>query len=194
MFSFIMTLVCRKELDFDSIYEKYVRLVLYVANQILEDDELAKDAAQETFIRIYNSLWKLKANDIDKLKDWVCVIANNVAVDIYRKHKRYSENLESIDNQLLMETIESLDYSPLDQLTLKELSEEVLAIVQSFDEIYRNIVLMRHYFGFNNDEIAVMLNMPASTVGVRLHRAKKMILDILAKRQKGGCYNEQTIR
>ena len=179
MFFTLEYVIKNDKLDFDAIYHKYVHLVLYIAKQILFDDDLAKDAAQETFIRVFGSLTKFDTDDCNKLKSWICIIARNVSTDIYRKLKREKENIDYWDSEQLAETFSSTDYGPLEKLTIKELTDEVRSIIYALDRSYKDVIILKCYIGFDNDEVAKTLNISVNNVTVRLHRARKMILDKL---------------
>ncbi|EGT4060805.1 sigma-70 family RNA polymerase sigma factor, partial [Clostridioides difficile] len=41
---------------FEKIYEKYKKLMFYIANQILQDEQLSEDAVHNAFLKIIDNL------------------------------------------------------------------------------------------------------------------------------------------
>lgn len=64
------------------LYEKYFDKVYY----ILRNEDIAKDAIQETFIKVFKNLNKVK--DLSKIESWIMSIATRIAFNIYNKKKK----------------------------------------------------------------------------------------------------------
>jgi RNA polymerase sigma-70 factor (ECF subfamily) len=133
----------------------------------------AADLLQETFIRVYD-----KRSQIDprgNFKNWLYRIATNLAYDYFRRKKR--ENLVSIDDENLSETIEAeLSYTSLGQeIAVIDLENALIGI----NPHYKNILLLYYKEGFRYEEIAKILNSPLNTVKTHLRRARQELAKLL---------------
>ena len=72
-------------LDEKEIYEDYFEKVYKTTYYILKNEELAKDATHDTFIKVFKNLRKLKQQA--KISAWITTIATRTAIDIYNKNK-----------------------------------------------------------------------------------------------------------
>ena len=77
------------KLTFENLYDKYNEYVMSIARSILNDDELAKDAFQETFISVAQNIDNID-NSPHKTKSFIKKTARNAAISIYRKYKEVS--------------------------------------------------------------------------------------------------------
>ena len=71
---------------FDSIVAKYgIHIYNFIFTKI-PDETIAKDILQETYIKVFVNLSKSDSySENGKLKNWMLRIANNLAMDYYRK-------------------------------------------------------------------------------------------------------------
>ncbi len=77
---------------FAKAYFKYRKLIKHEALQVLQNEELAEDATQEALIHIARSVQQFRGKSEESERAYVCVIAHNAAVDLYRKEKRHLEH------------------------------------------------------------------------------------------------------
>lgn len=59
--------------------------------------------------------------------------------------------------------------------------DHILEHIQSMKEEYRNLIRMRYFENLSLREIEVLLQEPATTIRVKLFRAKKMLANLLHK-------------
>ena len=71
--------------------------------------------------------------------------------------------------------ISSLDPSPEELLISNQNLDHVLTQIKSLKEDYRTILKLRYFDDLSLKQIEETLNEPASTVRVKLFRAKKML-------------------
>ena len=98
MMTLFLTLLDAKEekSKFDKLYEKYRKLMHYVAKGILTDDQLAEDAVQEAFFRIAKNFYKVGEIDCPQTKNFVVIIVRNAALTIAKKEAT-AGSIEDID-------------------------------------------------------------------------------------------------
>jgi RNA polymerase sigma factor (sigma-70 family) len=130
--------------------------------------EQAEEAAQETFVRAYFNLAKLKKPE--SFFPWLLGIAIRIAKEQHRTEKRRKEIA-----RLLKEKRPSPELSD---------SYGLESAVAELPEPHRQIVLLRYYGGLTCSEVAQKLEMPLGTVTKYLSRAYQMLRESL--HEEGG--------
>jgi RNA polymerase sigma-70 factor (ECF subfamily) len=148
---------------FSALVQKYSNALFSVAYGVLGDFHLAKDIAQETFLRAYLRLPILK--DRSKVGSWLYSVAYRLSIDWQRKRKS-------------MVSMEEISQAPAANDTEAEAirlnsSEEIWAILNTLDEINRIPVILYYVSEWSMREIAEFLGITLRAVESRLQRAKK---------------------
>src|SRR5215468_3502721 len=106
------------EMDaFDQLVEEYQSLVYALTLRVLNDSEDARDATQETFLKIYRHFANFRGEA--SLKTWICRIAINQARSTERWWRRRRRNdMTSLDAPLGLSSRANGDdqRSPIDYL------------------------------------------------------------------------------
>jgi RNA polymerase sigma-70 factor (ECF subfamily) len=147
--------------------------VFRVALRKVGNRDDADDIAQETFVRAWQSLGKLR--DHGATLGWLCRIASNVASDLHRargRRARRSIQEVSVDGSTLLERLRSDEPDPARRLEDAELARAAMALVAELKEKYRIVLLLREVDGMSYEEIGAALAIPVGTVESRLHRAR----------------------
>ena len=79
---------------FEEIYNHYYKLVYFCIRQKVKNTSDIEELTNDTFVSFYNSLFR--DSKIESIKDYLCKIANNKAIDYLRK--RNIEECEFNDN------------------------------------------------------------------------------------------------
>ncbi len=168
---------------------KYHRLVaehavvLYrAAVRILKDEQLASDAVQECFLKLFLNLKKLETAGPDKEAAYLMQMLKNAAFDILRKRKR-----EQVVANWEEETLSyGEDEDSLDEILAKtEATELLISELKCLDENERSIIFHRYFNEESFGEIGALLDMKESTVRVRLLRAKKKLAERMREKEGG---------
>jgi RNA polymerase sigma-70 factor (ECF subfamily) len=134
----------------------------------------AEDLAQETFIKAYKKLDTLK--NPEKTKSWLYSIARNTVMDFFRKNK----NREVGESNALLENIAQATATDLqDYATEREISKELERFIDKLVKEDRAIIRLLYYEGFTYKEIVKLLNINENTLKSRLHRARKVLLEMI---------------
>lgn len=148
-----------------SRWEKRVFNYLY---RLVGDREDAMDVSQDTFLKAYQALPRLE--DPAKFAGWLFRIAHNEAFSLLRRRKP--------DGELLAEPGSGFESGEAGTRLLPlELSMAVESALKTLTVEQREAVQLKVYQGFKFDEMAVILDIPVSTVKSRLYTA----LDLLKK-------------
>ena len=159
---------------FDYIYNKYKKLLLYKANGILNDYSLAEDAVSEAFIRVYKNLHKIGDPDSGQTISFLCVIVKNTAINILNQNKK----IFAPDSDIYENERES-DFNVEEYVISETVTEEMLRVVDKLKSELKDCFLLMYAHNLSYKEIGKILNISESNVTVRIHRAKKKIIELL---------------
>lgn len=156
------------------LYEKYRKLMYYVANQILKDEYLSEDAVHQTFIKIIENLDNISEIDCHKTKSYIVTMVRNHSINLYNQRKNHP--MVSLDTEMDIESNE-----------IFEIQEEdaIVKAVANLPQIYNAVLTLKYVQEFSNTEIAEALDISESTVRKRLERAKSKVQESLEKEENG---------
>lgn len=109
---------------------------------------------------------------------WIFAIANNLVIDYF---KSKSGRTKKVSLDLVANTI-SGQKGPEHKIIDRELKNNLLAALQDIDEKKRALIALKFWSGLNNRQIAEMVGLTESNVGVTLYRTLKQLKEILVKR------------
>lgn len=151
-----------------ALYREYGNLVYAVARRALGRDDLAEEAAQQTFVSAWQAADRL---DVDRdPAPWLATIAKRAAIDIYRREARRPASA-LVDVKPGEPAIVSL---PPDLDTLDSVWQ-VRRAIESLPTDEALIVRMQHLEGMTQTEIAEHLGIALGTVKSRSHRAHQKL-------------------
>jgi RNA polymerase sigma-70 factor, ECF subfamily len=144
------------------------RIVRYLRN-LLHDASEAEDLAQETFIRAHSQQSTLR--NADALESWLYRIATHICID--RLRQRMKTRARQADSPIEEMPIEDkVQPSPFAIIQQKEMGDCVDQHVATLPDSYKAVLLLHDADGLTDNEIADLLNLPLTTVKMRLHRAR----------------------
>jgi RNA polymerase sigma-70 factor, ECF subfamily len=145
----------------DSALQRYERPLISYAKTITNDLESARDAVQETFLRL--SRQDVRALQ-SRLAPWLYFVCRNCALDYVRKVARFSA--DGID-----EEFPAKDASPAAEVAAAEETERLRWMIAQLPQQQRELVHLKFEAGLSYKEIADTTRMSVSSVGVQLHAA-----------------------
>jgi RNA polymerase sigma-70 factor (ECF subfamily) len=178
---------CR-EVFFEKLFRKYEDRVYSTALRITGDPALAHDAAQETFLTVFQKLDTFQQHA--KFSSWLYRIAVNCSISKTRKTSKeppvVSEDVGVGSTDHPPRTI--VDPGSVDPEKLassKEFESKIQEVVERLSEPLRVVVVLRYSNGLSYKEISQVIGCSVGTVKSRLNRAMRalepMILPILEK-------------
>lgn len=155
------------------MYKLYYKDVFRTVYYITKDKELSKELTNEAYLKAYNKLETL--NDINKFKQWVCVISANLAKNHIRKNNKFvsSYPMETLEDDKITEDI------VLESIEKEETKETVQKALNQLDPDSKEIITLRYYHDLNYEELAKSLCLKKGTIKSRLNRAKNKLYNIL---------------
>ncbi|MEK6220910.1 MAG: sigma-70 family RNA polymerase sigma factor [Chloroflexota bacterium] len=149
------------------IVDSYQRPVYNLCYRMLGNAGDAEDAAQETFIRAYKAINRYDIKR--KFSTWLLSIASNYCIDQIRKKKLPAFSYDSLP------VPDIKDDSPwLESIVINEEKQGMINnILDQLKPKDRSAVVLHYWYDHSYEEIADALDLTASAVKSRLHRARK---------------------
>lgn len=157
---------------FEQLYEKYHNLMYHRAYEILNDEQIAEDAVSEALIKLAININKVGEAESTSAKAFTMQILEHTAIDLYRKRRKEMEryrDLEEIKERLTVPEPESWSGSALAKAILELPFEN------------RQVILLKYAQGYDNAEIAALLDFTVAKVEKLLSRGKRKLQQNLSK-------------
>lgn len=168
---------------FDELVEEYQSLVYALSFRILSDAEDARDAAQETFLKVYRHFARFRGDA--SLKTWICRIAINQAYSTQRwwrrRHRGSTASLDAPlglngdDDRSLADSLESDAVSPEIETLSRERGRRIESGLCDLKKDFRIAVILRDIEGLSYEEIAYVTEVSVGTVKSRIARGRDML-------------------
>lgn len=168
-----MSGVFRLEGDFKLIYERFCNRVYRIAFQMTKDAYLAEDITQETFIKAYTKLDTIV--EMEKIGSWLSTTASRTAIDFIRKEKGMGALPIEENERMLFDLAAENKFNVEMKVEQNLLEEEIEQRIKYLKPSLKEVFLLKYKKGFNEKEIAGLLQLPKSTVKSRLHRARRQL-------------------
>ena len=179
--AFLLVLQRAKEGDlkaFEEIYQLYHRRIYNAVYGMLGDPDDAQDVTQDVFMRLYDALPTLRADEA--FSTYLYRIALNLCRDRARRKKRVrfqSMDTPRADDEGDAEPMEFPDLGklPEETLTNDELQRRVREAVITLSTDHKAVIVMHHFQGMEVNDIARILGVPTGTVKSRLARGRDQL-------------------
>jgi len=166
------------EAAFNLLVDRYQSKVFTTIFLIVKDQDVAEDLLQDVFVKVLHTLNSDKYNEEGKFQPWVMRIAHNMAIDYFRKAKRYPTILLE-DGSNLLNSLSFAEDSSEEQRIKEETIAWVRNLIDELPEAQKEVVIMRHYLDMSFQEIAEQTGVSINTALGRMryalnHIRKKM--------------------
>lgn len=145
---------------FSKLYDLYAPLVHGILLARVPRAEV-DDLVQDIFLHAFKKLHTLR--DGAAFGPWIAMIARNRAVDFHRRSRatvEITDDLRGSDKQ-------------------EARAAEILELIRSLPDAYRETLVLRLVEGMTGPEIAVRTGLTAASVRVNLHRGMKLLREKL---------------
>ncbi len=173
----IVTLIQAGNIDFFGVLiHRYKEKIMRYARKFLSDSEDINDIIQEIFIKSYTNI-----QDFDtkrKFSTWLYRIAHNELVNALKKKKKNILPFFDLDTFLPHDLRDDSFNQNIDRQDMQKI------IDKCFDKLkpkYRESIILYYLEDLSYKEIADVMQIPISTVGIRIKRAKAIMKSILKK-------------
>ncbi len=176
----MLVIECKKDpKHFAVLVERYVpKLTHYIKRRSSATTDDIDDLLQNIFIKVYRNL---NGYDTSLLfSSWIYRISHNEMIDWYRKEKRRATlSLDDENHDIVSKLIAEEDVAA--HFSNEEQKQYIISTLNTLDEKYREILLLRFFEEKSYEEIADILKIPTGTVAVRINRAKKQLQQSLTQ-------------
>lgn len=160
----VLSLQRREKIAAEALYDMYSASLFGVIVRIVNDEAIAEDILQDTFVKIWHSFSSYSAEK-GRLFTWMVNIARNLAIDKIRSKdfKNQTKNRELENNVTFIDEQRNTVYKP-ELLGVKELVEQLKPEQKS-------ILDLVYFKGYTHVEAADELGVPLGTIKTRLRTA-----------------------
>jgi len=158
---------------YNRLVSRWEKRVYNYLLKLVADPDDALDLSQDVFLKAYQSLRRLE--DPARFSAWLFRIAHNEAYSLLRRKKPETEVEDSPPPA-----------RPASDMLPVETSIAVASALRRLSPDQREAVVLKIYHGFKFDEIAEILDCPASTVKSRVYTALDALKQTLAPIQRTG--------
>jgi RNA polymerase sigma-70 factor (ECF subfamily) len=169
---------------FRVLVERYQARAFRLALRILRDEDAARDAVQDAFVKAYNHLGKFEKRSA--FFTWLYRLVKNQCLDVLRRDR--SDRWVAWEEGSLAEAevsdaatpeVEGVSFQPATETLRKQLRERIDAAIAKLPESARETLILREVEGLSYQEIAEAQGIPKGTVMSRLFYARKQMQKLL---------------
>lgn len=145
-----------------------------------EDD--ANDLVQDTFLKAYRFISSYEKGS--NAKAWLFRILKNSFINNYRKASKQPNQVDYEEAETYLNTGLSARTSSIDgrdKLFGGMIGDEVTRSLNALPVDFRTVIILCDIEEFTYEEIAKIVDIPIGTVRSRLHRARKMLREMLTE-------------
>ncbi len=139
---------------------------------VLGDGKDLDDVMQEVCLRVITGIRTLR--EPERFRAWLAILARHEAIKHHRRQKAVPVASEE----------PGYVGDPADDVARRELCDRVLEAVRKLPEKYREVFMLAHSGDLTYAQMAEVLNVPITTMQIRLVRARQMIRDQIAGKEK----------
>ncbi|MBI2056545.1 MAG: RNA polymerase sigma factor [Candidatus Sungbacteria bacterium] len=161
--------------SFGFLVLRYEEKLNRYGRKFISSGEDIRDLVQEIFIKAYTNIKSFDAER--KFSSWIYRIAHNEFVNAIRKKSRFPVLFSLFDFDTFLPHPFAKDLADIGANT-REIKTMLDLCLGRLDPKYRETLVLHYLEEMEYQEIAEILHIPVSTVGVRLLRAKAMLKKI----------------
>jgi RNA polymerase sigma-70 factor (ECF subfamily) len=172
--------------DFSLLVERWEKPIWRLCARMIGDVHRAEDLKQEAFSRVFEK--RGDYNPAARFSTWLWRIALNLCYDELRRRERRRAFVIESDGQAATKALEDfVAEGPLPDARAAQLEEGQLVrqALLELPEIYRTVLVLRHYEGLKLARIAEVLEVPEGTVNSRMAEALAQLTRLLEPKLQG---------
>ena len=162
---------------FGELVEMTSPFAFSVAFRMLGDEEQAKDAVQETMIRIWQKMNRIKSPDSYKM--WIYKIVLNECYDRLRKRKRKLEI--RADEQMWAMISNHTSSDQVSEIDYREAARIIDLLTNKLSPAQKTVFVLGDLEEMSNEEISSVTGMSKKNVKANLYHARKRMNELIKK-------------
>jgi len=166
----------------EMVQVKYGKLIMKIVYGITKDYNSAEDIKQEVVLKCVMKHETLEKLHERQIYSYICTAAKNTAINAREKMLREEASRQKyIEENRDALMINYVDFKAFDDN--HEFSDETITMLKSIAPVDRDILLMKHYVGLSNQEVAEALGMTEANVKKRYQRVKIRLMSRLIEQE-----------
>lgn len=158
---------------FEDLFEKYAELMRYKASTILKDTYYAEDAVSIALFNVAAHINMVEEVDSIRTRHLVMTMIQRVSFNLYKKIKQEQNII------INLEDIKNVEISVVD--IAEEFDDFVSNEILKLPSPYKEVILLKYADGYNNREIAALLDLTVSNVNKIVTRGKRKLEQALER-------------
>ncbi len=160
-------------------FDEYSNALFRHAVYRLSDRERAVEIVHDTFTKVWSYL--RGGHEIDSYKPFLYKVMNNLIIDEYRRRKEYSLDVLLAEEGTDEGSFPELYEGGIEELTFMLDAQKASLLINELPIVYREVLTFRFVDGLGPKEISELIEESENVVSVRIHRALKMLKDMIEK-------------
>ena len=137
---------------------------------IVKDRYKAEDLLQETFIKAVNTIKGGRYNEEGKFLPWLSRIVHNLAIDAFRRNRRYPEIVLE-DGSGVFNSMEFAEDSAESKQITQDTQTRLRDFIKELPAEQKQVLIMRHYMDMSFQDIADKTGVSINTALGRMRYA-----------------------
>lgn len=171
----LLAIAERQDRDaFGELFDRFQRPAYSLAQYLTRDRDLAEEAVQEAFLRVWRSAKTFRADG--KPRSWVLRIVAGKSLEILRRKRRNREKMERVQQQ-------AAGCAEAPVAAGAEQGELLVTLRRHLDrlpDLERQLIALYYGGEMSQDEIAAQLEMPQRTVSFRIQKVLEQLRERLS--------------
>lgn len=160
------------------LYGEFKYIMLSTAKKYVDSPEDREDIVQESVVKLLDKASLLRGKEPPALAAYVVYTVRNTAINRLRRASVEKAHFEELDG----DTDPEADTIPLDELmALRELKIHLDRLLSLLSEDDRTLLIGKYILEYNDAELARELGCKSSSVRMKLTRARRRALKIIAR-------------
>ena len=165
--------------SFSLLVDKHKDFVFSMAVRILQNEQLAEEVAQDSFLNAYKALKSFEGKS--KFSTWLYRITYNVALNALKKENRnrvfFSD--QEPEEYMSYSISNQINDSTLDDVERNDMGDIVRECIAKLPSKFASILTMYHLNQMKYDEISELMRLPIGTVKSHIHRGRVMLRKLI---------------
>ncbi len=155
------------------------RIYSYIVVRI-QDDDLANDIFQDTFMKVINTLKKGKYNEEGKFLNWTMRIAHNLVIDHFRRVKRMP-TMAPTDDFDIFNILKDGTLNVESAMIKDQIETDLHKLIEQLPEEQKEVLMLRHFSGLSFKEISEQTDVSINTALGRMRYALINLRKLMTK-------------
>jgi RNA polymerase sigma-70 factor (ECF subfamily) len=174
---------------FKTLVERHKARIFTTIYLIVKDKEIAEDLLQDAFIKAITTIQGGRYNEEGKFLPWILRIAHNLAIDYFRKQKRYPVHNTDYSNPAF-NSVAHAEGTVEQETIIEETNTLLYQLIEELPDVQRDVLVKRHFMKMSFQEIADATGVSINTA---LGRMRYALINLRKKMEKSHIAYDQNI-